>query len=357
MLLDFIEILNYTFWNNSVKEYLIALGVFVLSIIVLKLFKHVIVKKLKILMDHTRMEFDDLIINVIDSLGWPLYLLLALYLGCQLIQLPELLDKAIYYLFLISVVYYLVKGFQRIINYVFERLIKREEEKQGKEFDPSVIRLLNKIAKIVLWLVAIIIILQNLGYNISTLVAGLGIGGIAIAFALQNILGDIFSSFSIYLDKPFQVGDFIIVGNDMGVVKKIGIKSTRIQTLQGEELVVSNKELTETRVHNYKKMEKRRIVFTFGVLYETPTEKIKKIPALIKDIINKVDLVEIDRVHFKAFGDFSLNFEAVYYLNSSDYNQYMDTQQEINLAVKEQFAKEGIIFAYPTQTVFVNKTE
>ncbi len=357
MSLDFGEILNYTFWNNSVREYLIVFGVFVLSIIVLKFFKYVIVKKLKALIDHTRTELDDLIINVIDSLGWPLYLLLALYLGCQFIQLPELLEKAIYYLFLISVVYYLVKGFQRIINYVFERFIKREEEKQGKEFDPSVIRLLNKIAKIVLWLVAIIIILQNLGYNISTLVAGLGIGGIAIAFALQNILGDIFSSFSIYLDKPFQVGDFIIVSNDMGVVKKIGIKSTRIQTLQGEELVVSNKELTETRVHNYKKMEKRRIVFTFGVLYETPTEKIKKIPALIKDIIDKVDLAEIDRVHFKAFGDFSLNFEVVYYLNSSDYNQYMDTQQEINLAIKEQFEKEGIIFAYPTQTVFINKTE
>ena len=357
MSLNFAEILNYTFWNNSVMEYLIAFGVFVLSIIVLKFFKYVIVKKLKALMDHTRTELDDLIINVIDSLDWPLYLLLALYLGCQFIQLPELLEKAIYYLFLISVVYYLVKGFQRIINYVFERLIKREEEKQGKEFDPSVIRLLNKIAKIVLWLLAIIIILQNLGYNISTLVAGLGIGGIAIAFALQNILGDIFSSFSIYLDKPFRVGDFIIVGNDMGVVKKIGIKSTRIQTLQGEELVVSNKELTETRVHNYKKMEKRRIVFTFGVLYEIPTEKIKKIPALIKDIIDKVDLTEIDRVHFKAFGDFSLNFEVVYYLNSSDYNQYMDTQQEINLAIKEQFEKEGVAFAYPTQTVFVNKTE
>jgi len=355
MPLDFVEILNYTFWNNSFKNYLIALGVFVLSIIVLRLFKYVIVKRLKSLMDHTRTKFDDLIINVIDSIGWPLYLLLALYFSCRFIWLPELLEKVIYCLFLISVVYYLVKGFQRIINYLFERLIKREEENQGKEFDPSVIHLLNKIAKIVLWLVAVIIILQNLGYNISTLVAGLGIGGIAIAFAIQNILGDIFSSFSIYLDKPFQVGDFIIVGDDTGVVKKIGIKSTRIQTLQGEELVVSNKELTETRVHNYKKMEKRRIVFAFGVLYETPTEKLKKIPILIKDIIDKVELAEIDRVHFKSFGDFSLNFEAVYYLNSSDYNQYMDTQQEINLAIKEQFEKEGIVFAYPTQTIFVNK--
>ena len=185
--------------------------------------------------------------------------------------------------------------------------------------------------------------------------AGLGIGGIAIAFALQNILSDIFASFSIYFDKPFKVDDFIIIGDDKGVVKKIGIKSTRIQTLQGEELVISNKELTESRVHNYKKMERRRIVFVFGVTYETPTEKVKKIPSIIKDIIEKTELADIDRVHFKEFADFSLNFEVVYYLKTSDYAEYMDTQQEINLAMKEHFEKEQIEFAYPTQTVFVHK--
>ncbi len=355
MSLDFIEILNYSFWNNSVKNYLIALGIFILSIVVLKFFKYVVVKKLKSLMDQSRTKFDNLIINIVDTIGWPLYLFLALYFSCQFINLPGILEKGVYYLFLIFLVYYLVKGLQSIVDYLLEKLIKQEEERENKAFDPSVIRLLSKIIKVVLWLVALIIILQNLGYNISTLVAGLGIGGIAIAFAIQNILADIFSSFSIYLDRPFQLGDFIIVGDDMGVVKKIGIKSTRLQTLQGEELVISNKELTETRVHNYKKMEKRRIVFTFGVLYETPTEKLKKIPLIVKNILDKIDLAEIDRVHFKSFADSSLNFEVVYYLNSSDYNQYMDIQQEINFALKEEFEKEGIGFAYPTQTVFVNE--
>ena len=241
-----------------------------------------------------------------------------------------------------------------MIEYGTLKVIQKREQEE-KDFDSSVIQLLSKILKGVLWAVAIIIILQNLGYNISALVAGLGIGGLAIAFALQNILGDIFASFSIYFDKPFQKGDFIIVGDEKGVVKYIGIKSTRLQTLQGEELIISNKELTEARVHNYKKMEKRRIGFDFGVTYNTPTEKLKKIPLIVEEIISQIELAQIDRVHFKEFGDFSLNFAVVYYVNTGGYAEYMDTQQRINLDLKERFEKEGIEFAYPTQTIFVNK--
>ena len=349
------EILTYTFWSNLIKEYLIAFAIFILAVVVLKFFKRVVIKKLKKLTKQTRGEFDDLLIEIIASIGWFFYFFLSLYIAIQFIQLPELIEKIVYYAVIISITYYIVKGIQRIIDYGFEKMVKKKEE-QDEEFDLSIIHLTGKILKGVLWGIAIIIILQNLGYNISTLVAGLGIGGLAIAFALQNILGDIFASFSIYLDKPFQVGDFVIIGNDKGVVKKIGIKSTRIQTLQGEELVMSNKELTETRVHNYKKMEKRRIIFVFGVTYETPTEKVKKIPGIVGKIIDDIKVTETDRVHFKEFGDFSLNFEVVYYLKSSEYNVYMDTQQEINLTMKEQFEKEGIEFAYPTQTIFINKT-
>lgn len=353
---NFAEILNYNFWGNSLREYLIALGVFVLVIIALKVFKKVVIGKIKKLVNHTKTELDDLLIKVIDSVGWPFYLFFSLYLAFQFIELLEIIERIVFYAFLILVIYYIIKAIQVLIDYGVQKLIKKKQEEEKEKFDPSIIKLISKIIKILLWGLALIIILQNLGYNITTLVAGLGIGGIAIAFAMQNILGDIFSSFTIYFDKPFQVGDFIIVGEDMGVVKKIGVKSTRIQTLQGEELVMSNKELTEARVHNYKKMEKRRIVFSFGILYETPTEKIKKIPAIVKKIIDEIDIAETDRVHFKDFGDFSLNFEVVYFLNSSDYNKYMDTQEKINLNIKQEFEKEGIEFAYPTQKIFVNKT-
>jgi len=348
MAIDFNQILNYYFLDNSIKGYLIAFGFFVLAIIVLKIFKQIIIVKIKKLADHTKTEFDDLLIKTVDSIGWPFYLFLSLYFAFKFIIISGILERIVFYLLLIIGIYYVVRGIQRIIDYGFHKIIEKKQ-------DTAVVNLLSKITKIVLWVIAIIIILQNLGYNISTLAAGLGIGGLAIAFAIQNILGDIFASFSIYFDKPFQIGDFIIVGNDMGTVKKIGIKSTRIQTLQGEELVISNKELTEIRIHNYKKMEKRRIVFTFGVVYETPTEKVRKIPDIVKNIINSVNLAETDRVHFNKFGDSSLNFEVVYYLNSSDYNEYMDVQQQINLAIKQEFEKKKVEFAYPTQTVFINK--
>ena len=244
---------------------------------------------------------------------------------------------------------------QKIIDYGFKKLLKKRQKEDKGKFDPTVINLFQKISRIILWAIALLIFLQNLGYDITALIEGLGIGGIAIAFALQNVLSDIFSSFTIYFDKPFEVGDFIIIGNDKGTVKSIGIKSTRIETLQGEELIVSNKELTETRVNNYKKMKKRRIVFNFGVIYDTPIEKIKKIPQIVKNIIHNIKITEIDRVHFTKFGDSSLDFEVVYYINSSEYNDYMDTQQDINLKIKQEFEKENIAFAYPTQTVFVNK--
>jgi len=165
----------------------------------------------------------------------------------------------------------------------------------------------------------------------------------------------LFSAFAIYFDKPFKDGDFIIIGNDMGTIKHIGIKSTRIQTLEGQELVVSNSELTSIRVNNYMKMEDRRVVFKFGVEYSTSLEKLKKINEIVKKIVKGAKNADLDRVHFKEFGDFSLNYEVVYYIHSPDYTEYMDVQQEINFKLKEAFEKEGIVFAFPTQTIFLEK--
>ncbi|KPJ54628.1 hypothetical protein AMJ47_03990 [Parcubacteria bacterium DG_72] len=349
------KVLNFVFLDNTVLQYLIALGVFVIGLIVLKIFKMVVLAKLKKIVDHTITEFDDLIINTVDSVGWPFYFFFSLFFALKFISVPEIISQVIYYIILIVGVYYIVMGVQNIIDYGFKKLLKKRQEADDKKFDPTVINLFQKISRIILWGIALLIFLQNLGYDITALIAGLGIGGIAIAFALQNILSDIFSSFTIYFDKPFEVGDFIIIGKDMGTVKSIGIKSTRIETLQGQELIVSNKELTETRVNNYKKMKKRRIVFNFGVVYETSTEKVKKILQIVKKIIDDIEITELDRVHFTKLGDSSLDFEVVYYINSSEYNDYMDTQQDINLKIKQEFEKEDIVFAYPTQTVFVNK--
>jgi len=207
------------------------------------------------------------------------------------------------------------------------------------------------------WSIAGVFILDNLGYNISAVVAGLGISGIAVALAAQTILGDLFNYFVILFDRPFKRGDFVIIDDFLGVIVHIGIKTTRIQSLWGEELVFSNTDLTSSRIKNYKKMEKRRVLFKLGVTYQTTSEQIKKIPQIIRGIIEKVEDTIFDRAHFQSYGDFSLDIESVYYVIGNDYNKYMDIQQQINFAIKEAFEKEGIEFAYPTRTLFVNKEE
>jgi small-conductance mechanosensitive channel len=356
----FVDILTTQYGDNMGRDYLFASLSFLVFIVVLYIFKAVIIHRLKRLAKKTKTEFDDIIINFLNKLHWPFYVILSLFISLRFLIVPEFVTKALDHILIIFVAFYAVRFVQVMLDFGAKHV--KEKYKEGDEdltskidIDVPVIDVLNKIIKGVLWGVAIIVVLSNFGYNVSTLAAGLGIGGIAIAFALQAVLGDIFASFSIYFDKPFRVGDFIIIGDDLGTVKHIGIKTTRIQTLQGQELIVSNKELTETRVNNYKRMEKRRIVFTFGVEYSTPLKKLKKINGIVKDVIGKIKIAELNRVHFKQFGDFSLNFEVVYYVNIGDYNVYMDTQQQINFGLKEEFEKEGIVFAFPTQTLFVNK--
>ena len=274
------EILNY---NSLIGVYSKAVVVFILVILIVGIIRKKGLKRIKEATKKTKTKIDDLIIEIIESIDWFFYFILALYLASQIARPSIIIEKG----FIIILIYYVVRVIQKLIDFGAEEAILRNNGEDGS--DSSIIKLLAKILKILLWVGAIIIVLQNLGYNVSTLVAGLGIGGVAIAFALQNILTDIFSSFSIYFDKPFQVGDYIVIGNDSGVVEKIGIKSTRIKTLQGQELVMSNKELTESRVNNYKKMEKRRVSFSFGVEYGTPVEKLKKIPKLLKVLSVKMN--------------------------------------------------------------------
>ncbi|MCX7765301.1 MAG: mechanosensitive ion channel family protein, partial [Candidatus Sumerlaeia bacterium] len=185
---------------------------------------------------------------------------------------------------------------------------------------------------------------------------GLGIGGVAVALAAQAILGDLFSYFAILFDRPFEVGDFIIIGDLSGTVEYIGLKTTRIRSINGEQVVIANTDLTNSRIRNYKRMERRRVVFRIGVRYETNLEQLKEIPVLIKNIISQIPEATFDRAHFFSYGDFSLVFEIVYFVNDRDYYKYMDIQQQINLKIKEEFARRQIKFAYPTQTVYLSRT-
>jgi len=230
--------------------------------------------------------------------------------------------------------------------------IRREENSEGKEKQAAGLII---VINVFIWILGIIFLTDNLGYNVTTLIAGLGVGGIAIALAAQAVLGDLFSYFVIFFDRPFEIGDFVVVGNDNGVIEYIGIKTTRIRTLSGEQLICSNTDLTNSRLQNFKRMERRRIVFTLGVTYQTTHEQLSEIPGLVKEIITSKPKLQFDRGHFSGYGDFALNFEFVYYVLDPDYTIYMDNQQAVYLEIFAKFAAKEIEFAYPTQTLFVSQ--
>jgi len=240
-----------------------------------------------------------------------------------------------------------------IVSAVNFGLGKLVQDAANPELAKKQLKGISSLVNIAIWALALVFMLDNLGVKISAVVAGLGIGGIAVALAAQAVLGDVFSYFVIFFDKPFEIGDFIIVGDKMGTVEQVGIKTTRLRALGGEVLVFSNTDLTGSRVHNYKKMQRRRIVFGLDVTYQTSAEKLRSVPALVKAAIDRCDKATFDRGHFATFGDSSLNFEFVYYVESADYNDYMDVQQAINLEVFADFEREGIEFAYPTQTLLL----
>ena len=236
----------------------------------------------------------------------------------------------------------------------------REYAEHRLSEDPAALTKMNAVgfvARVVLWSVILLLVLDNFGIDITALVAGLGIGGIAVALAAQNILGDLFASLTIVLDKPFVLKDFLIVNEFLGSVEHIGLKTTRLRSLSGEQLVFSNSDLLNSRIRNYGRMFERRIVFGVGVVYQTPRDKLEKIPDIIRTAIESQEKTRFDRAHFKEFGAYSLNFEAVYYVLDPAYGSYMDTQQAINFFIHERFEAEQIEFAYPSQTLFVIKED
>ncbi|MBT3282719.1 mechanosensitive ion channel [bacterium] len=350
---NFIENINFAtqYLGNSVLDYAKALGLFIILLIAFKAIQYIILKRLGKLAKKTKTDIDDTLIDITKSLRPSFYWFLAFFFAVKFLTLSVLATKAISGILVIWAVYQIIKAVQILLNYILNKKFTKEDNPSTK----AAIIYVNMIAKFLLWAIGLLLILSNLGIDVTSLIAGLGIGGVAIAFALQNILSDLFSSFAIYFDKPFQIGDFIVSGSHSGTVEKIGIKTTRIRALQGEEIVISNNELTGARVQNFKKMEKRRVVSSFGILYETPIEKIKNIKQIVKNIFNNLENTELSRVHFKQLGDFSLNFEVVYNITTGDYNTYMDAQEKFNLALMEAFESEGIEFAYPTQKLFVAK--
>ena len=348
------NIWDKVFLNNTIKDWTTSLTIIIVSLFVLRFFQSVIIKKIRNLTARTKSTLDDFLINTVQSSVMPLLYVMAVYFGLKYLKIPQRASEVANVAVMVVNCFFILRIITTFISYSFRRGMSNKENNGQREKQAKGILLINQAG---IWLVGLLFLIDNLGYDITTLVAGLGIGGIAIALAAQTILGDLFSYLVIFFDKPFEIGDFIIVEDKMGTIEYIGIKTTRIRTLSGEQLVCSNTDLTNSRVHNYKRMQERRVLFSFGVVYDTPAQKLKTIPDLVRKIVESLEHTRFDRAHFQSFGDFSLNFEVVYYVLSPDYNIYMDRQQSINLHIFELFHREQIEFAFPTQTVFMNKLD
>lgn len=292
------------------------------------------------------------VLRFFQRIAIPMTFLGILHIAVNMVSFDERIQATVQAVFAIVMTIIIVRSINKGIELSFARYFEKEwaNHEQEKNLKP-----LLSLLKFLLWIIGFIFLLANLGFDVTTALAGLGVGGIAVAIAAQGILGDLFSYFVIYLDKPFELGDFIVFGDKSGVVERIGIKSSRIRILSGEILVISNSDLTSARIHNYKQMKQRRVVFSIGVTYETDQTYIEEIPSIIRGVIESVGIIEgvfCDRSHFQAFGPYALLFETVYYVPSPDYRVYMDVQQEIYRNIFRIFHEKGIDFAYPTQKVF-----
>ncbi len=337
--------------NELIITYGVALGVFITTWAVLWGVKKIALFQLTKLSEKTTNDLDDAFVGLIQTINWLVLGAASLAFAIRFTNAPGVVVQSVGALFLIAVVYQVSVGAAHIVDTILE---KSQSKKNGKE-RKSAMNFLSGGIKWIIWFFGGLLVLSNLGVNITSLIAGLGIGGVAIAFALQNILGDLFSSFAIYFDKPFEVGDYVVIDTHRGTVEKIGLKTTRIRSIEGEEIVISNQDLTSARLQNYRKLTERRRVFTFGVLYETPLDAVEKIPSMVSKIIESLPNVRFDRAHLTSFGASSLDFEVVYFVTSSEYKFALDIQQDINFALMRVFEKEKIEFAYPTQTLYVKK--
>ena len=352
--MDLEEILRAELLGNTILAWAASFGLFLLVWAVLGIARRVVRKRLLGSVGDGSSPALQIARHVASQThGWFL-VLVAVYVGSRLLAQSTWTDTNIPQVVTVGLVIQL--GLWATAGLTMFLSLRRARQLAADPSTVAAMDLVGFLMRLFVWTAVLLVLLDNLGVNVTTLIAGLGVGGVAVALAAQNILGDLFSSLSIVLDKPFVVGDFIIIGDYLGSVEHVGLKTTRVRSLSGEQLVFSNTDLLTSRIRNYGRMFERRVVGSFRVAYRTPAAKLRRVPAMIREIIESQDKVRFDRAHFQALGESALMFEYVYYVLSPDYNKYMDVQQNINLALFEQLAADGVEFAFPTQTVFVSGT-
>lgn len=339
------------FWGNPLHTWLIAAAIFLGAVIVLNTLRAIVVHLLLRGLDGARLRrFRELGASLVRS-SYPLTFIIAWLLGCIPLTLTPFGERVVRQVAIVLLLLQAaVWGSTAIGYWLNDYRAKRLDN------DPGAVTVASGLAiggRAALFIIVVILALENFGVRLTTLIAGVGVAGIVIGIAAQAVLGDVFASIAIIFDKPFVIGDFLSVGTFNGTVERIGLKTTRLRSISGEQLVFSNSKLLEQTVRNYKNMEERRILFRFGVVYGTPHSALNAIPGMVEEIICSMPGARFDRAHFVSYGDSSLDFEVAYFVLVPDYVDYLNVQQAVNLALYERFEKEGIAFAYPTRTVHI----
>ncbi|MBC7827928.1 MAG: mechanosensitive ion channel, partial [Chitinophagaceae bacterium] len=328
------SILDKVYWGNTVQSYLIALAGIFVSWVIIRIISGFVITHLSRWISKSNTRYDDVLLSVITKYILPYaYLFINYQIISQLI-LARRLQKILTVAMAVITIYFLIRLINHAIQLSVTGFMRRRNE--TAERIRQLTGLLG-VVKGVVWITGFIVLLGNLGYDVRTFIAGLGVGGIAIALAAQTVLVDLFSYFVIFFDKPFEIGDFVTTPTASGVVEQIGIKTTRLRSLDGEQLVMSNTDLTKSTIRNYKRLQKRRAVFTIQVVYSTHTDLLKQIPTIVRDIVSSHELTTFDRAHLSGLGNSSINFEVVYIVDSPDFGKYMDTQQSVLLKLMEAF--------------------
>lgn len=349
------EILAIKFMKNSVEDWLSAIGIIVISYLIARFVKRVCNRYFGVVATKVHSEWLKAFAALPKHTSAFLLTLVVLHFSPELLKMNKVYAHLVEQIALGA---FFLQFALWVDNYVKE--VARLKSERMTIVDPGHVGVIHAVTwflRSLVWFLLAVLALDNMGINVSTLVTGLGIGGVAIALAVQNILGDLFCSLTILLDKPFAVGDSINVGDKTGTVEHIGLKSTRLRSIHGELIVISNSDLVRSRVLNYKQMNERRVLLNLGVVYHSSVEQLRMIPGLIKQAITDAVATRFDRANFIRFGASSLDFEGAYYVLSADYKYFLEIQEKVNLKVFELFAEHGIEFAYPTQTVMLEKPE
>ncbi|MCS7122639.1 MAG: mechanosensitive ion channel family protein [Candidatus Micrarchaeota archaeon] len=356
MITEIESIMKFQIFGNTIEQYLVFFVSIFITVTIFRIFKEIILVYLRRIAETSATKYDNYLIESISELKWPFYLWISLQISIQSLSLPNSIFTIVDVISTIMIAFYVSKAVLKFVELVIKDI--NNTAKPEDRVDENIIDLGVTIIRIVIIVLSIVTVLTNLGIDTTALITGLGIGGLAVAFAFQRIMEDVFAFFMIHIDKPVKKGEFVVVGNYAGTIERIGLKSTRIRSTSGEEIVVSNKDLLNSWINNFGRMSERRYIMKIKVAYDTPAEVLERIPQIIREEISSASQdLKINRVHFVSYGDYALIFEANISIYKVDYVDYLDVVQRINLNIKRRFDREGIKFAFPTQSLHIDRIQ